>query len=180
MAHTIEAAKTGRASCRSCKKPINKGELRLGEEVPNAFAEGETTYHWHHPECAAKKKPAALRQALETTDLEIPNKDDLLATAESSAKTEKPANFPYAEKASTSRSSCQSCKEKIEKDDLRVAIEAELNAGAFMRKGPAYLHPACAAAHTGEEAIDLFEKIQANSLNLDDTDFDILAELIGC
>jgi len=57
MAHVIEAAKSGRAACRTCKEPIAKGELRLGEEVPNQFAGGETTHVWHHLACAAKKRP---------------------------------------------------------------------------------------------------------------------------
>ena len=43
MAHIIEEAKSGRAGCRTCRKPIAKGELRFGEEVENQFADaGET------------------------------------------------------------------------------------------------------------------------------------------
>jgi poly [ADP-ribose] polymerase len=174
MAHMIEEAKSGRASCRTCKQTIAKGELRLGEEVPNAFAEGEMTYHWHHPVCAAKKKPAALKQALEATTLDIPNKEELLQTIESSGKTEKPSSFPYAEQAPTSRSSCISCGEKIEKGDLRVAVETEVNTGSFSRKGAGYLHPACSIDHT--EDADLFDKVKANSLNLSPSEMETLEE----
>ena len=54
MAHVIEPAKSGRASCRTCREPIAKGELRLGEEVPNTFSDsGEATHVWHHLACAA-------------------------------------------------------------------------------------------------------------------------------
>lgn len=174
MAHMIEEAKSGRASCRTCKQTIAKGELRLGEEVPNAFAEGEMTYHWHHPACAAKKKPAALKQALETTTLDIPNKEELLQTIESSGKAEKPSSFPYAEQAPTSRSSCISCGDKIEKGDLRVAVETEVNTGSFSRKGAGYLHPACSIDHT--EDADLFDKVKANSLNLSPSEMETLEE----
>ena len=45
MAHTIEVAKSGRSQCRGCKKKIEKGVLRFGEEVPNMFSEdGGTTF----------------------------------------------------------------------------------------------------------------------------------------
>jgi hypothetical protein len=174
MPHVIEEAKSGRASCRTCKQPIAKGELRLGEEVPNAFSQGEMTYNWHHTPCAAKKKPAALKQALETTTLDVPNKDELMQTIETSGKTEKPTSFPYAEHAPTSRSSCISCGEKLEKGDIRVAIETEVDTGAFTRKGPGYLHPACAIEHTEDD--ELFEKVKANSLNLGASELEALQE----
>lgn len=176
MGHIIEAAKTGRASCRSCKKPIGKGELRVGEEVPNAFSDGDMTFNWHHLECAAQKKGAVLKQALETTELDIPDKDNLLKTASSNAKKEKPSNFPYAEEAPTSRSSCLACGEKIEKGNLRVAIEAEVDTGAFVRKGPGYLHPGCACEHVEEDSEELMEKIRSNSTSLSDAQLGDLEE----
>lgn len=176
MGHIIEEAKSGRASCRSCKQPIAKGELRLGEEVPNAFAEGEMTFRWHHLPCGAQKKPSALKQALESTDVEVPNKEELLKTIGSSAKSEKPTTFPYAELAPTSRSSCISCGEKIEKGDLRIAVETELDAGGFMRKGAGYLHPGCAPEHTEEEADELFAKVRPNSVSLNTSDLESLEE----
>src|SRR5436309_2857186 len=64
MANVIEEAKSGRASCRTCKKPIAKGELRFGEEAPNAFGD-EPTLRWHHLTCAAQKLPAELKAALD-------------------------------------------------------------------------------------------------------------------
>ncbi len=176
MGHIIEAAKTGRASCRSCKKTIGKGELRLGEEVANAFSDGDMTYNWHHLECGAQKKGAVLKQALESTEMDIPDKDALLKTAESNAKKEKPASFPYAEHAPTGRSSCIACGEKIEKGNLRVAVETEVETGGFARKGAGYLHPGCACEHTEEVSEDLIEKIKTNSTSLSETDFGQLEE----
>jgi poly [ADP-ribose] polymerase len=170
----IEAAKTGRANCRSCKKPIEKGQLRLGEEVPNAFAPGEMTFNWHHLACAAQKKPGALKQALETTEMEIPDRSELEKTIEVSAKNEKPTTYPYAEKAPTSRSTCLGCSEKIEKGALRIAVENEMDTGMFVRRGAGYLHAGCAVEHTGEEAAALFETIQGNSPNLSEQDLETL------
>ncbi len=166
MGHVIEAAKTGRASCRTCKSPIAKGELRLGEEVENAFSPGSMTHNWHHLPCAAKKRPSVLKQALEETEEDVPEKEDLLKTIEESGKTEKPTTFPYAEHAPTGRASCMLCSEPIAKGDLRVAVEKELQAGGFMRPGAGYLHPGCAVEHTETDADELFMKIKANSLNL--------------
>lgn len=176
MGHIIESAKSGRASCRSCKKPIGKGELRLGEEVPNAFSDGDMTFHWFHLECGAQKKGSVLKEALETTDIDIPNKDELLKSASSSAKKEKPSKFPYAEHAPTNRSSCIACSEKIERGNLRVAVETEVDTGGFMRKGAGYLHPACACEHTEEDSEELMEKLRANSISLTDSDFGDLEE----
>ncbi len=176
MGHTIEAAKTGRASCRSCKQTIDKGTLRLGEEVANAFSPGEMTFQWHHLPCAAEKRPAALKQALETTDVEVTDKEELLKTIETAGKNAKPTSFPYAEHAPTGRASCASCSEKIDKGDLRIAVETEVDTGSFARKGAAYLHPACAPEHTEQDGIDLFEKVKANTLNLEDGDWEVLEE----
>lgn len=189
MAHMIEEAKSGRASCRTCKKPIAKGELRMGEEVANAFSAGDTTYQWHHLPCAAKKKPLVLEEALKTTDVPVPNKAELETEIAANKKNAKPETFPYAERAKTSRSTCLSCSESIEKGTLRVAVERELDTGSFVTKGAGYLHAACAADWIKENAPDavpetpgapdaLLKAIQANSTSLDAADVDALkAEL---
>ncbi|MBX9695430.1 MAG: hypothetical protein K2Z81_23800 [Cyanobacteria bacterium] len=176
MGHTIEAAKSGRASCRTCKQAIGKGELRFGEEVPNPFSEGEMSFKWHHLPCAAKKKPSALKEAIESTELEVPDKDDLLKTIESSSKNEKATKFPHAEHAPTGRAACMACSEKIEKGDLRLAVRIEDEPGSFAKAG--YLHPACAVEHTGEDPEELMDKLKANSLNLADGDLEALEQAI--
>lgn len=164
MGHVIEPAKSGRASCRTCKSPIAKGELRLGVEVPNQFAEGEPTYQWHHLLCAVKKQSGPLREAMAAFAGEIPDRAGLEA-ALAAAPPPKPSTYPWVERASTGRSRCLECEEAIEKGALRVAIEREVDAGGFMRKGPGYLHAGCALAHTGIE--DLLEQVKRNSPGLD-------------
>ena len=47
----IEAAKSGRSSCRTCGRSIAKGELRLGE--PSLY-EGHVSFRWHHLRCQAQ------------------------------------------------------------------------------------------------------------------------------
>src|SRR5437762_174934 len=112
MAHTIEVSKSNRASCRTCKQKIDKGILRFGEEVPNNFdPDGGPAYVWHHMECAAKAKSAKLKEAMDAYTAEIPNRAEL-ETLMAAAKPAKGAGgakaaFPYAERASTSRSKCR-------------------------------------------------------------------------
>jgi len=165
MPSVIEPAKSSRAACRTCKQPIQKGELRLGVEAPNTFGDsGEPSYQWHHLACAAKKKPAQLREALGTFTGEIPGKDELLKALDESSAKAKPTNYPYAELASTGRAKCQECEQPLEKGKLRVAIEREVETGSFMAKGTGYLHARCAKAYTGDP--ELLEKIKANSKGL--------------
>ncbi len=66
MPHVFEPAPTGRAKCRGCGRPIEKGEARFGERIPNPFAEGETTL-WFHPLCAAYKRPCTSPAARTTS-----------------------------------------------------------------------------------------------------------------
>jgi poly [ADP-ribose] polymerase len=174
MAHLIEAAKTGRASCRTCKKPIAKGELRFGEEVPNQFDAGKMTHVWHHLECAAKKRPSPLKAALESTTTPVPNQGALLALIAEHQKAEKPSTLPYAERAPTGRSSCIECHEAIAKGELRVAVERTVETGSFVTQGAGYLHAACALRHVGDELVPFFQKLTDHSPGLDAADLDAL------
>ena len=179
MPHAIELAKTGRSSCRTCKTTIGKDELRIGEEVSNAFAPGETTFTWHHLQCAAKKKPSVVKQAIEHTDLEIPDKQQLMKTLEEAGKNEKPTVFPHAEVAPSGRALCVSCAEKIDKGVIRIAVQPAGDPGGY---GPrsSYLHPKCAIGHTESEPQELFNKVKANSLQLNDEQIsELLNALIG-
>lgn len=174
MPHIIEAAKSGRAACRTCKQPIAKGELRLGEEVPNQFAGGETTHVWHHLACAAKKHPGPLLAALHDTELEVPGRAELEKAAAGAASSEKPSTFPYAEHAPTGRSSCLACQKPIGKGELRVAIERDVDTGNFVGRGAGYLHAACASGHIGDAPEALLAKVRANSPGLAAVDVEAL------
>jgi hypothetical protein len=173
MANVIEVAKTGRARCRSCQKPIEKGVLRFGEEQPSSFGEGMQT-SWHHLACAARKRPVPLRDALSGFAGEVPNREEIDRIL--AEPPEKGAAFPYAERAPTGRSKCQQCEQPIEKDSLRVAIERELEAGGMARRGAGYLHPACAVANTGNP--DLMTALKQNS-SLAQLDVDELARVLS-
>ena len=167
MAHVIEAAKSGRSNCRTCRSSIGKGELRFGEETLNAFSDsGGTTHQWHHLRCAAQKKPHQVREALATFEGEVPDRAALEATLGEAESKVKPA-FPYAERSPSGRSKCISCGEPIEKGALRVAIEQEVQTAGFMTKSARYLHPACAPTHEAfAEDPELGAKVKKNSRGL--------------
>src|SRR5438034_595287 len=134
MANVIEEAKSGRAACRTCKKPIAKGELRFGEEAPNAFGDAPTM-RWHHLSCAAEKLPAEFKAALDAYPGDVADRAGLdKAMADALAKGRaKPGGFPYADKAPTGRARCMQCQQGIEKDSLRVAVEREIDTGTMVQ-----------------------------------------------
>src|SRR5258708_20052030 len=76
MSHLFEQAASGRSKCRACAQPIQRGELRFGERLPNPFADGEMTV-WFHPTCAAYKRAESLLQALVETPASVPDREIL-------------------------------------------------------------------------------------------------------
>lgn len=177
MAGVIEEAKSGRASCRTCRNPIAKGELRYGEPAEGSFGEGgEVSYRWHHLKCAATKLPDGLREALAAHAGDVPDSEGLTRLmAEADAK--KPPPFPHADRAPTGRARCQECGEALPKGALRVAIEREIERGMSVTKGAGYLHPACAAAWAlahGSTHEALTDGLRANTRGLSDADLDLL------
>jgi poly [ADP-ribose] polymerase len=175
VAHVIEEAKSGRAGCRTCRKPIAKGELRFGEEVESQFADGgETTYRWHHLACAAGAKTDALREALAQSLVSISAE----ARAEldrqmAEADAKRPPPYPHADKAPSGRARCQACGENLAKGELRVAFERDIERGMSVMKGAGYLHPRCAAAHFEEQGLAheaLTEALRTNTRALSEAE----------
>jgi hypothetical protein len=182
MGNVIEEAKSGRASCRTCKKAIAKGELRFGEEAPNAF--GDTpSMRWHHMTCAAEKLPAELKAAMDEFPGTIPNRaelDKLMSDALSKGRA-KPGGFPYADKAPTGRAKCMQCEQPIAKDTLRVAVEREIDTGTMVTRGAGYLHPKCVVENlenTGGDKDELVAAVRQNS-RLVPADLDTVVAEIG-
>jgi len=62
VAERLERASTGRARCRLCKEPIDKGALRMGVSGDSGSFDG-TMMIWHHVLCAALERPAVLLRA---------------------------------------------------------------------------------------------------------------------
>ncbi|MEW5848708.1 MAG: hypothetical protein AB2A00_07830 [Myxococcota bacterium] len=166
MPHMIEEAKSGRASCRTCREKIGKGELRFGEEAANAFdPEGGATHQWHHLLCAARKKPQLVKETLETFTGAVPNRAEVDQAIAESIDTARPP-FPFAEHAPTARSRCQSCRQPIDKGMLRVAVARP--PGSVPPDGAAYVHTTCAVEYVKDP--ELLAKVQRHSRRLSDED----------
>jgi poly [ADP-ribose] polymerase len=182
MANVIEEAKSGRASCRTCKKPIAKGELRFGEEAANAFGDAPSL-RWHHLSCAAERLPAELKEVLDHYPGSVPDRaalDKMMAGALAGGHA-KPGGFPYADKAPTGRARCQQCQQPIDKDSLRVAFEREIETGAMVTRGAGYVHPACVPAYAEAHGLDkgeLLGGVRTNS-RLVPADLDAVVAAIG-
>ena len=167
MAHVIEAAKSGRSTCRTCQKLIEKGALRFGYETQGF--DGNPGHVWHHLVCAATRFAAQVREILPSFPGEIPNHAEVDAALAAVPAKAPDKNFPFAERASTGRAKCMECGEPIEKGTFRVGVERDIEVNGVMRKGPGYHHPACTAA-LGD---GLKEKLKANS-GLSDADLEEL------
>jgi poly [ADP-ribose] polymerase len=174
MTHVIERAKSGRAKCRKCREKIEKDELRFGHQVEGDFGEA---LQWYHLPCAATKVPIDFGATLNEFSDEVPGREDLVAEIEKNRSKQKPTEFPYAELAPSGRSSCLVCAEKIAKDEPRVAIEREIDAGGTVRMGAGYLHPKCAMQHE-EAPDDLAEQLVANSISLTPEQLEEIAKQI--
>jgi poly [ADP-ribose] polymerase len=167
MANVIEEAKSGRASCRTCKKAIAKGELRFGHEVMTQFS-SDPTLQWHHLLCAAQKLPVELKSALDGFSGTVPDRAALDKEIDAAAAkgNAKPAGFPYVDHAPTGRAKCMQCDEAIAKGTVRVAVEREVDTGTFVTRGAGYLHPKCVnenLENVGGSVDDLVIGLRANS-----------------
>jgi hypothetical protein len=176
MPHLIESAPTGRAKCRGCGQPIAKGDLRLGERLPNPFAdtEGAETTHWFHLACAAFKRPEPLLEALGTTSEEITDRGTLEAEAALGVAHRRLVRADAASLAPSGRAACRSCKEPIGKGTWRIAL-VFYEDGRFSPSG--YIHAGCARAYF--ETLAVMPRLRHFSSGLAEADFADLAARIG-
>lgn len=159
MPHVIEHAASGRAKCRGCGRAIDKGELRFGESVPNAFGDGETTL-WFHLRCAAYKRPEPFLEVLrgdvpaQISDDEFGVARALEAAAEFGIAHRRVPRVDKADRAPTGRARCRSCREMIGKGSWRIGL-VFFEGYRFQPSG--YVHASCAAQYFG--TTDLEERI---------------------
>jgi hypothetical protein len=173
MSDVIEPAATGRAKCRRCGGKIDKGVLRFGESVPNAFGEGEAM-HWFHVPCAAESRPEKLDQALRSTAVELPDREAIERALKDGVENPKLVMIKHADRAPTGRATCQHCREKIEKGTLRVAIERETEATAM--NAVSFVHSRCIREYVG--ATGLVDKLRRTSPELSEDDLQELTQTI--
>lgn len=173
MPHKIEAAPSGRAKCRACKKPIEKGSLRFGASVPNAFGDGES-FHWFHLVCGAERRSAELLEALadpDATQPEAPLIEELEALAALGVAHPRWTRPAHVERATTGRAKCRHCREAIAAGSLRIALEF-VEDGMINPSG--FLHPTCALAYLGSTEHILERMTRSSALSEEE-----VAELAG-
>ena len=148
MAHLFEPAASGRSKCRGCARPIQRGELRFGERVPNAFREGETTV-WFHPVCAAYKRPESVLEALAETTGSVPDREGLERAALGSAANKRLQRIDGAQRSPSGKASCRSCHQPIAQGSWRIRV-VFYEEGRFAPGGS--VHLACRRSYfeTGE------------------------------
>lgn len=145
MPDRIETATSGRARCRACRQSIGKGAERFAEASPNPVAEGETQ-HYYHLACASERRPGSFARLV--ASLEPPRTDlEPLAAAAALAITHRRLERLGAlERAKSARANCRHCREPIEKDTWRVALQP-IEEGRLAAWG--FVHLRCAPAYCG-------------------------------
>ena len=177
MPHVVEQASTGRAKCRGCGAAIAKGAWRVGEAVPNMFADGENAEarHWYHPRCAAYRRPEAFLQALDGADAPFDDRAALVAEAQAGLAHHRLPRLDKAERAASGRASCRQCRTPIVKGAWRLTLTFWED-GRFMPAG--YLHPSCVAAYA-ETTGGVVERVRHFTPGLTDDDVTAIATAIA-
>ena len=116
--YIVESARSSRSKCRTCKRKIEKGKLRLGVLLEGPFGTG---YLWHHLTCAARRRiedvEAAYEQQAFADGLTVPPLAELQALKEKAEQARAARKEPpYVERAPSGRSTCKHCGEAIAKD----------------------------------------------------------------
>ena len=172
MPHVIERATTSRAKCRGCGATIARVTLRIGGSVPNLYADadGAESRHWHHPVCAAYRRPEAFLQAVEGADVVLPDRDALIAIAAEGVAHHRLPRLDRAERASSARAACRACRAAIPKDAWRIALLFWQD-GRFAPAG--FIHTTCARAYLG--TIEILDRLRHARPDLTEADLDAIA-----
>jgi len=143
MAHIFEPAPNSRAKCRGCGARIDAGTPRFGERLPNPFADdgGEMT-HWFHIKCAAFKRPEPVLEALAAGLDPGSDREHVEREAKLGVEHRRLPRANTAERASSGRATCRSCREVIPKDAWRISL-VFYEDGRFQPSG--FIHARCAA-----------------------------------
>ena len=157
MPHAIEPASSGRSTCRGCGRKIAKEELRLGERLPNPFAdEGEMTL-WFHLVCGAYKRPEPLLEALDGHTGDVERRTWLVDEARKGIEHRRLPRIDGIERSSTGRAACRGCREKIPKESWRIRL-VFFEEGRFVPSG--YIHVGCGEEYLGttqiQDRLELF------------------------
>ena len=184
--YRIETARSSRSRCRTCRRKIDKGALRLGVLLEGPYGTG---YLWHHLTCAARKRfedvEGAYAEEAWEEGLAVPALAELRKLKqESEEKQASRRELPYVERAPSGRSKCKHCTETIAEGAWRVALAREVRFGNQVRATPINVHAACVAAEIRAEdcltEIDGFaDAVRANSREISASELDEALAAVG-
>ena len=189
-AYIIEGARSAQAKCKSCRKKIDKGVLRLGVLIEGPFGLGHL---WHHLTCAAKRRLEDVEEAYrieawqfaQDPPEEVPSIEELRKLhEEAEEKKEARKRIPYVEVDPSGRAKCKFCGEVMEKGSLRVVLGREIEFGSQYRTMPIHVHPRCVADELekpdcGTEADGFARDLRANSEGLTEEQIDSVLSDVG-
>lgn len=183
--YRIEGARSSRSKCKTCKRAIDKGLLRLGVLIEGPFGTG---YLWHHLTCAAKRRPDDVEEAYRAEcwdeGVKVPPIEDLRQLKDKAEKKRaEKKEAPYVERAPTGRSKCVQCSEPVGQGEWRVVVLRSVEFYNQVRSGPIKVHPGCVAdalrqPDSATEAEGFAEAVHRNS-RLPDTEVDDALAQIG-
>jgi hypothetical protein len=176
--YVIEGARSSRSRCKTCRRKIDKGKLRIGVLIEGPYGTG---YLWHHLKCLARKRIGQVEEAYaaeawkeaKEPPAKVPPLDELRTLAEESdRKREQRKELPYAELDPSGRAKCKGCGEPMEKGSVRFVLGREVEFGSQVRTAPVQLHPRCvgnelAEAHCATPAEGFAEAVRAHTADVD-------------
>ena len=176
--YVIEGARSSRSRCKSCRRKIDKGALRLGILIEGPYGTG---YMWHHLNCAARRQfehvQEAYREEAWLNAKEVPGKLPKLETlAQQQKKADerksKKKDIPYVEIDPSGRAKCKHCDETMDKGSVRVVLGRGVYFGNQVRVAPITVHPRCVAGELEKddcetEAAGLIGALGTNSGEFD-------------
>ena len=188
--YIIEGARSSRSRCKTCRRKIDKGVLRIGMLIEGPYGTG---YLWHHLRCAALRRFEQVQEAYEAEawkeakepPKKLPSIEELRKHMEELVeRRDKRREIPYAEIDPSGRAKCKHCGEPLEKGNLRVVLGRDVEFGGQVRTGPVHIHPRCVGAELQEEhcatEVDGFaEALRANSSDIPADKLDEVLVAIG-
>lgn len=170
--YKLEPARSSRSRCKTCKRKIDKGALRLGVLVDGAYGPG---YMWNHLKCMARRRIEDVRQAYAGEHWEpgvdvppLAELEELAEKAETERKNKKTA--PYVELAPSGRSKCKTCGEAIAQGSPRVVMLRTVEFYGQVRGAPVNVHPECVRAELERDDCALEPQLLLREIEVNTTD----------
>jgi hypothetical protein len=188
-AYVIEGARSSRSRCKTCRRKIDRGSLRLGVLIEGPFGTG---YMWHHLRCAARRRFEQVEEAYaqeawqhaKDPPQKLPPLDQLRKLVEEAEeRRQRRRELPYAELDPSGRAKCKHCGSAMEKGRMRIVLGRQVEFGGQVRTGPIHVHPRCVAAamrapDCATEAEGFAAALRSNSEGVEAAELDrVLAEI---